>query len=331
MAKPTLDELYFALDILKQAGISPESSQLQTIEDLEDEFINEKVIPLIRETISSKIKEIKRPLTIEINYHPEEDDLQISILRQEDVVVSSSDELSSILGGSLQQSFVQTEKSTKKRLIVEFPDGTIFESNKAKEVLAKTIEKFGVERVRSLNLQMNYYPLVSDKLHEKYANAQVEVGGYYLMTNCSTKAKKRLIENIAKQLGEHVSVRVILPDGDGYPFSPYSNQRQQGPRTNLRVTLPDGTVIERNAAWRTFIEAILYIGVDKAKLYDRKIVGIPLISDRLSDNERYSRSQKLIAPNTYLNCYHSTETKKSILDELADRFDIDMEVEIVRP
>lgn len=330
MAKPTLDELYFALDILKQAGISPESSQLQTIEDLEDEYINENVIPLIRETVSSKIKDIKRPLTIEINYLPDEDDLQISILRQEDVVVSSTEELSSILEGSIQQ-YAQSEPSTKKRLIVEFPDGTVFESNKAKEVLANTIEKFGIERVRSLNLQMNYYPLVSDKLHEKYAYAQVEIGGYYLMTNCSTKAKKRLIENIAKQLGEQVSVRIIMPDGDHYTTSSYSNQRQQGPRTNLRVTLPDGTVIERNAAWRTFIEAILYIGVDKAKQYDRKIVGIPLISDRLSDNERYSRSQKLIAPNTYLNCYHSTETKKSILDELADRFDIDMDVEIVRP
>ncbi len=87
------------------------------------------------------------------------------------------------------------------------PNGEEIGHNTAAITFVEVIEKLGVEKVRSLEKRY-IIPLISTSEDAKYK--QHRLGPYYIMTTHSTQTKKRLIEEIASDLGLDKSLKVEL-------------------------------------------------------------------------------------------------------------------------
>lgn len=91
----------------------------------------------------------------------------------------------------------------KTNFTVKFPDGTVITASKAKDVLAKTIEKIGASKVAALGLLPAGEPLVTkDKSQlQKQPNNLAEIsGGWFVRTHSSTQEKMKQVKQIAKAL-----------------------------------------------------------------------------------------------------------------------------------
>ena len=95
------------------------------------------------------------------------------------------------------------------------------------------------------------------------------------------------------------------------------------PPTRLAVTMPDGTVIKHKNASDTFVEAIDELGRRKVKNLDLKVNGKDLMSTSEDDQQRRKLGGYLI------NVGISTERKKRVLEDIASRLDVELNVEII--
>ena len=106
---------------------------------------------------------------------------------------------------------------------------------------------------------------------------------------------------------------------------PSDSTTETGPDKPLAVKMPDGTWISENTGIDTFIEVIKAIGIEEVKKLDLPVNGIPLIADR--DYE--GKAKKKVKTKTGIYWIVSgtdTERKKKILDDIADRLNVDMTV-----
>ena len=79
------------------------------------------------------------------------------------------------------------------------------------------------------------------------------------------------------------------------------------------------------ADFSRIIEVIKTIGVEEVKKLDLRVNGIPLIADRDYD----SKAQRKVETDTgtyWIVSGTDTEKKKKILDDIADRLNVDMTV-----
>lgn len=103
-------------------------------------------------------------------------------------------------------------------------------------------------------------------------------------------------------------------------------------RDKIRVTFPDGMVIEDSVVWKTMAETIKRIGVERVERL--KIPGIEksnifLVDTRLADDVRYRKSQKEIAQGYYLLPYNNTPTKARYLEQISDELHLDLKIELI--
>ena len=100
-----------------------------------------------------------------------------------------------------------SQKASKTKLLIVFPDGsTIYETTAAKS-LAQLIKRIGFEEVRSLNYNVNREPLVSK--HKSNGYSDTEIDGYFIKTHSSTSAKFNLIQKIASALNLNLEVKIV--------------------------------------------------------------------------------------------------------------------------
>ncbi len=67
-----LEKLYQLIEGLKELGLPIDKEILAAVDQQEEELIQNEVIPRLLESIQSIISEIKRPVTLTINYLPDE-------------------------------------------------------------------------------------------------------------------------------------------------------------------------------------------------------------------------------------------------------------------
>ncbi len=96
---------------------------------------------------------------------------------------------------------------SRKYLVVTMPNREKIDHNVAATTFAEVIEKLGIERVRNLERIVSGISLISTSKHSMYD--QRKSGRYYIMTNTDTKTKKRLLEEIASELGEPLKIEIV--------------------------------------------------------------------------------------------------------------------------
>ncbi len=108
---------------------------------------------------------------------------------------------------AVAKTIASAPKSSKTVLVVKFADGTVIYETKAAETFAKSIKKLGTQRIISLDLKVNAFPLVSKQQSESYT--QTPLDSYLVMTHSSTEAKRDQLLKIASALKEKISVDIV--------------------------------------------------------------------------------------------------------------------------
>jgi hypothetical protein len=99
------------------------------------------------------------------------------------------------------------KRSPKTTLKVTFPDGHIICDTVAAQTFVKVMVELGLDRVKSLGLTINGFPLISHQKSETYN--QYKEGNNYIMTHSATDQKKRLLEEIAKKLNAKIRITTV--------------------------------------------------------------------------------------------------------------------------
>lgn len=96
-------------------------------------------------------------------------------------------------------------------------------------------------------------------------------------------------------------------------------------KTNLRVTLPDGKVIENRFAYETLQEIVMIAGIEKVRQMGIIQNGIPLISNTIDD----FYNQKEISRGLYLITHSSTIQKRQQIEKISEVLNLGLKVEII--
>ncbi len=93
----------------------------------------------------------------------------------------------------------------------------------------------------------------------------------------------------------------------------------------LRVTFPDGTVIEDKKAKMTFTKTIQKLGLMRVRNLGISFCGVPIVSNTL--DKKYGKAQVPVEGGLYVMTHSSTHDKKKMPDKIAIRLGIKLIVE----
>ena len=109
--------------------------------------------------------------------------------------------------------------------------------------------------------------LVTKEISEKYEKCQIPIqDGYYVMTLSDTPKKYQIIKMISEALHLNLTVDFISIDDSDQPQAvpiPYATPIQS--RTKIRVTFPDGRIVQEGRVSNTLIEVIKFAGAQNVR------------------------------------------------------------------
>lgn len=132
--------------------------------------------------------------------------------------------------------------------------------------------------------------------------------------------------NIAATISD---AKEITPD----PVVEHSEKKKGGkkvvtkPRTRLRITMPDGSVIEEKTAWESLHKFVLAVGVDKVRSVGLIANKIPLVSNTV--DKKYKTAQKPLGNGWLLMTCSDTVTKRKQILAIASKYKLNVSVEII--
>lgn len=99
-------------------------------------------------------------------------------------------------------------------------------------------------------------------------------------------------------------------------------------RTSLRVTLPDGSIIQEQESWMTFVEAIKVAGVERVRELGLILDTVPVVSDKLCDDPVYRKAQKQIENGLYIMTHGNNSQKIRRLKEISKAFNLNWKIDV---
>lgn len=178
-------------------------------------------------------------------------------------------------------------------------------------------------------IQKEILPVMSEKVEPVLSQIEREL---VLVVDYSPNSpikvslsRRRNIRDVLKDVVE------IKPDPE-IKHKSYSEHKsltttKKSPRSTLRITMPDGHIIESRKAKDSFIEAILRIGIDRVRPLGYTFDGVPLISS-IRDS-KYGNAQTDIGNGWLIITHSSTLNKKKMLEKIAKALRINIKVEIL--
>lgn len=170
-------------------------------------------------------------------------------------------------------------------------------------------------------------PTLTEKIEPALAQVQRElvlvvdyVPGASLKVSLSRK------RNIASILTDAVEIK---PD----PEVEHSEKKKGGkkvvtnPRTRLRITMPDGSIIEEHTAWESLQKFVLKVGIDRVRAVGLKSNKIPLVSNTV--DKKYQTAQKPLGNGWLLMTCTGTATKRKQILGIAEAIGLDVNVDII--
>lgn len=132
--------------------------------------------------------------------------------------------------------------------------------------------------------------------------------------------------NIAATISD---AKEITPD----PVVEHSEKKKGGkkvvtkPRTRLRITMPDGSIIEEKTAWESLHKFVIAVGVDKVRAVGLIANKIPLVSNTV--DKKYKTAQKPLGNGWLLMTCSDTITKRKQILTIAEASQMQVNVEII--
>ena len=185
-------------------GITPSADQLKAIRQMENGYLEEEIIPLMKSELEPLFTKLRGNIKLEFNYSPE-------------TGVSVKPFIRRTIEVSTRNSRIETNSvgrgKMKYKIRVTFPNNTVSCKVPVLETLLDVVKYAVPERVQALNMMIMGDNLVSSTLNpdERYRAAQKEVKpGLYVCTYSSTDTKYEQIKHINKTLGLGLQIDKIL-------------------------------------------------------------------------------------------------------------------------
>ena len=217
----------------------------QKWEALEEKLLREELLPAIGNALKPLLKDVKTPLTINMNYMPdgalalsftrnslmmamtslpfdEEDKVEEPMPTEEETMPSIEEEqtakeeentLDYVIATFPDGTTENLPKTTLKRFKVVFPDGTVIDDGDGKSRLVNTLKKIGLKRICKEDQDVEHagYKLVStipfrDQDGKIVRNKQEQIGEYFVFKNTDTPDKIMDILKISRKFGLGVEV-----------------------------------------------------------------------------------------------------------------------------
>lgn len=126
---------------------------------------------------------------------------------------------------------------------------------------------------------------------------------------------------------QHSNVMLVEKAEADYRTRMSDTTRKNRKKTILRVTRPDGSIIEDSKATVTLAMTIQEIGVERVRSLNLSLDGMNLIL--IGENTLYPSQQYYLGDGYYLNTHSSTDRKKYHLEKMFKALGLEWNVEIV--
>jgi len=228
---------------------------------------------------------------------------------------------------------IAAEPEGKKKshiLRVKYPDGTIIQERIVAKTLVEVIRNYNPEQIAALNIYLAGGNLVSKEGSEKYEKCQVPIqDGYYVMTLSDTPRKYQILKTISDSLKLNLTVDFISIDDSDQPQAlpkPYPIPLQKKPK--IRVTFPDGKVIQEGRVSQTLVNVVKYVGAENVRGLEISINKDNLITNKVAP--AYENSVKPLGNGLFVHTNSNTQTKFAQIQKISDDLKLELEVELVK-
>ena len=207
-----LSKLYAMIANAQELGINLGEDVYKQTDKLEEEIIKKDILPVIKEQIEPTLRQIKRDLTLVVDYVPDVSvrvrlSRESGIYKQEDFVDLTPDpqaEHGTRKGGK------NIKRAPKSAIKITRKDKTVLQESSAAATLVKAVVEADPLKVRELGIVCCKVPLVSTSKDKMYSDKQVEVApGLYVITHSNNKMKKAFLETISNTLHLGWKVEII--------------------------------------------------------------------------------------------------------------------------
>ena len=101
-----------------------------------------------------------------------------------------------------------------------------------------------------------------------------------------------------------------------------NTQNKLSSAKRIKITMPDGSVINNKYAYQTMAELFRRVGLEKIEKMGLMTVGQPLISKSKHPKAQYAASQREIGDGYLLTTYNSTSAKLRWILMVNERFNL---------
>lgn len=211
-------------------------------------------------------------------------------------------------------------------LRVLFPDGSIVQEKRVSETLLKVVKYAGADCVKKLNINACGENMI---VAEPYINPCYSKGtkhvenNLYVNTCSDTQTKYNVINKISEDLNLNLQVDFVsVVSHEVIGINPATSTRAK-----IKVTLPNGRVIQCAKVLDTLIEVIKYAGVENVRNLDIGINNDNLITNKVTPT--YEMSLKPLGNGSFVHTNSSTETKLEQIQRISDDLNLLLIVELV--
>ena len=197
-----LEKLYSIIENSNDVGIKLPQDVIKQVEELEEDIIKKEILPALSNDIAPRLDPIKRDLVLVVDYHPGTP-ISVSLSRKTNIA--------QLIGakqiGNTQQPATNSHPQTRPNnwpynpnaeIAVEFPDGTIFDDNKAIKTFVAVIEKVGFDKVAQIGIDIKGFNLVDTKERIDLGySCQTRVGKYYVYSKLGNAQKVGYLNRIS--------------------------------------------------------------------------------------------------------------------------------------
>ena len=115
------------------------------------------------------------------------------------------------------------------------------------------------------------------------------------------------------------------------PSDSNNDEEQEGKRKThiLRVTFPNGSIIQEKKVSDTLFKVVKYAGADYVRSLNINTCGENMIVSESEINPRYAKATKQIKDDLYVNTCSDTQTKYNVINKISKELDLDLQVDFV--
>ena len=216
-------------------------------------------------------------------------------------------------------------KKMPRLLKVIFPDGKEVCFRSPIHTFIEVLKWIGEDRIHEIPIKISDRPLVSHEKYPQFSNYTIEIlPGWYYIRQADTEQRYLQLCSINESM--NLGLKIELGDFKGEKNPPARGATR--PKSNLRVVMPDGSLIDYESYRDVFISVIDKLGPRKISAKaNLDLNGYqPLLTATDTDGGRVK-----IADHLYLAVPQTAKLAFNILNQIAKRLCIadSMKIEIL--